>query len=165
MDIGGGIGVIGIELAGSGLAGTTMVEASPAFLEAARSESESRYGPGNSQFILGDFVEIANTLPAADVVTLDRVVCCYPDDEALLREAASKALHLLAYTYPRDRWYVRMAIALENLGRRLAGNRFRAFVHSPGRMAATLNAAGFVRDARRTSFVWVLELYRRKGTD
>ncbi len=163
LDVGGGIGVISAELAGSGVASATMVEASPAYLEVARREVGSRYGSRPTQFILGDFAVIAGTLPDADVVTLDRVVCCYPDGESLLREAAARTRQLLAFTYPRDRWYVRMIIALENFWRRLTGSKFRAFVHPPQRMAGALEAAGLVRDARRKAFVWILELYRREG--
>ena len=161
LDVGGGIGVIIAELAGSGLASATMVEASPAYLEVARREAGSHYGSRPTQFILGDFAVIAGTLPDADVVTLDRVVCCYPDGEALLREAAARARWLLAFTYPRDLWYVRAMIVLENFWRRLAGNKFRAFVHPPQRLGAVLQAAGFVRDARRETLVWALDLYRR----
>jgi magnesium-protoporphyrin O-methyltransferase len=162
LDVGGGIGVIGAELADTGVANVTMVEASPAYLEVARREVGSRYGSRPTQFILGDFAAIADTLPKADVVTLDRVVCCYPDGEALLREAAERTLHLLAFTYPRNRWYIRMMIVLENFWRRLTGNKFRAFVHPPQRLEAVLKAGGLVRARRRGTFVWVLELYRRE---
>ena len=163
LDVGGGIGVISAELADTGLASVTMVEASPAYLDVARREVGSRYGSRPTQFILGDFAAIADTLPKADVVTLDRVVCCYPDAEALLQKAAERTLHLFAFTYPRDHWYIRMMIALENFWRRLTGNKFRAFVHPPQRMDATLEAAGLVRATRRETLVWVLELYRRDG--
>lgn len=163
LDVGGGIGVISAELADTGVASVTMVEASPAYLEVARREVGSRYGSRPTQFIIGDFAAIANTLPKADVVTLDRVVCCYPDGEALLGKAAERTLHLFAFTYPRDRWHVRMMIALENFWRRMTGKKFRAFVHPPPRMEAVLEAAGLVRDARRETFVWILELYRREG--
>jgi magnesium-protoporphyrin O-methyltransferase len=115
-----------------------MVEASPAYLEVARQEVGSRYESRPTQFILGDFAAMAGTLPDADVVTLDRVVCCYPDGEALLREAAARTRDLLAFTYSRDRWYVRLVIVLENFWRRLTGSRFRAFVHPPERMDAVL---------------------------
>jgi len=161
LDIGGGIGVIIAELASTGLANATMVDASPAYVEVARREAGSRYGPRPTQFVLGDFAAIAATLPDADVVTLDRVVCCYPAGETLLREAARKTRQLLAFTYPRDRWYVRMMIALENFWRRLTGNQFRAFVHSPQRMKGVLETAGLVRETQRKTLVWVLELYRR----
>ena len=161
LDVGGGIGVISRELADTGVASATIVEASPAYLEVARREVGTRYGPRPTQFILGDFAVIANTLPDADVVTLDRVVCCYPDAEALLRQAAGRARQLLAFTYPRDRWYVRTLIVLENLWLRLTGKKFRAFVHAPERMAAVLEAAGLVRATRRETLVWTLDLYRR----
>jgi len=130
-------------------------------LEVARREAGSQYGSRPTQFILGDFAVIADTLPDADVVTLDRVVCCYPDAEALLRQAAGLARQLLAFNYPRDRWYVRTLIVLENLWLRLTGKEFRAFVHAPERMGAVLEAAGLVRATRRETFVWTLDLYRR----
>jgi 2-polyprenyl-3-methyl-5-hydroxy-6-metoxy-1,4-benzoquinol methylase len=163
LDVGGGIGVISAELAATGIASATLVEASSAYLEVARREVASRYGSRPTQFLLGDFAAIAGTLPDADVVTLDRVVCCYPDAEALLQGAAARARRLMAFTYPRDRWYVRTMIVLENFWRRLKGKTFRAFVHSPQRMGAVLETAGFVRDARRETFVWTLDLYRRGG--
>jgi len=161
LDVGSGIGVIGAELAGNGLAGATLVEASPSYLEVARGEIEKRYSPRPAQFILGDFALIASTVPDADVVTLDRVVCCYPDEVALLRAAASRTRQVLAFTYPRDRWYVRAFIGLQNLLRRLRGKAFRAFLHPEQRMRATLEAAGLARAARRETPVWVLDLYQR----
>jgi 2-polyprenyl-3-methyl-5-hydroxy-6-metoxy-1,4-benzoquinol methylase len=161
LDVGGGIGVIGWELAGSGVASATIVEASPAYLEVARREAGSHYGSRPTQFILGDFAVIAGTLPDAEVVTLDRVVCCYPDAEALLRQAAGRARQLLAFSYPRDRWHVRTVFALINFLMLLTGKKFRAFVHAPERMAAVLEAAGLVRATRRETLVWTLELYHR----
>lgn len=161
LDVGGGVGVIREELASTGVASATIVEASPAYLEVARREAGSQYGTRPTQFILGDFAVIADTLADADVVTLDRVVCCYPGAEALLRQAAGRARQLLAFTYPRNRWYVQTLIVLENLWRRLTGNKFRAFVHMPDRMGAVLESAGLVRAARRETLVWTLDLYRR----
>jgi hypothetical protein len=156
-----GIGVISRELAATSVASATIVEASPAYLEVARREAGSQYGSRPTQFILGDFAVIADTLPDADVVTLDRVVCCYPDAEALLQQAARRARQLLAFTYPRNRWYVRTLIVLENVWMRLTGKGFRAFVHAPERMGAVLEAAGLVRATRRETLVWTFDLYRR----
>jgi magnesium-protoporphyrin O-methyltransferase len=162
LDVGGGIGVISKELAGgAGVASASIVEASPAYLEVARREAGSQYGSRPTQFILGDFAVIAGTLPDADVATLDRVVCCYPDAEALLREAAGRARQLLAFTYPQDRWYVRILIVLENFCLRIMGKEFQAFVHAPERMGAVLEAAGLVRATRCETLVWTLDLYSR----
>jgi magnesium-protoporphyrin O-methyltransferase len=120
-----------------------------------------RYASRPTQFLFGDFALIAGTLPDADVITLDRVVRCYPEAKALLQAAPARTRYLLAFTYPRDRWYVRAMIAAENFLRRLRGSGFRVFVHPPQRMCATLEDAGFSRATRRETLVWVLDLYRR----
>jgi len=163
LDVGGGIGVISRELANTRLASATIVEASTAYLNVARREvgAQSR----STQFVLGDFAVIAGTLPDADVVTLDRVVCCYPDAEALLVAAAARTRQLLAFTYPRDRWYVRTMFAFGNFWLRLTRKKFRAFVHGPERMAAVLEASGLVRAKQRKTLVWMLDLYHRGGED
>jgi len=161
LDVGGGIGVISGELADTRLASAITVEASPAYLEVARREVEPKYGSRPTQFVHGDFAVIAGTLPDADVVTLDRVVCCYPDPEALLGAAAARTRQVLAFTYPRDRWYVRTMFAFGNFWLRLTGKKFRAFVHGPERMAAVLEASGLVRATQRKTLVWMLDLYHR----
>jgi SAM-dependent methyltransferase len=163
LDVGGGIGVIIGELTDTRVASAAIVEASPAYLEVARREVGLRYGSRPIQFVLGDFALIAGTLPDADVVTLDRVVCCYPDAEALLMAAAARTRQVLAFTYPRDRWYVRTMFALGNFWLRLRGKKFRAFVHPPERMAVVLEASGLVRATQRKTLVWMLDLYQRGG--
>src|SRR5437868_717358 len=120
----------------------------------------SHVPPGS---FFGDFAAIADTVTDADVVTLNRVVCCYPDAEALLRGAAARTRRLVAFSYPRDRWYMWIMTVLENFWRRLRGSSFRIFVHPPERMEAVLEAAGLVRVARRGTLVWVLDLYRRRA--
>ena len=162
LDVGGGIGIIAVELAGAGLAGVTIADASAGYLEAARRHLASRHSSPAAQFILGDFAATVGAVPDADIVTLDRVVCCYPDVDALLREAAARARHIVAFTYPRDTWYVRAGVVVENLWYWLRQDPFRAFVHSPQRMASVLESAGFVRAARDASLQWALDLYRRR---
>ena len=152
LDVGCGIGVIARELAAAGLASATLADASPAYLELARRNVGSRYGPRPTQFILGNFTATAASLPDADVVTLDRVVCCYPDASALLSAAAARS---------RDRWYLRAGFSVMNFFLWIGRSHFRIFVHPPQQMAAVLEAAGFVRAAHRESFLWSFSLYSR----
>src|SRR5262245_30066155 len=161
LDVGSGIGVIDMELAGDGVGTATVVEASPAYFEASRGTVERCYGSRPVQFVVGDFTALAPTLADADVVTLDRVVCCYPDAEGLLRRAAQRARLMIAYTYPRNRWYVHAFMAFQNARRRLTGNPFRSFLHSPERMSATLETAGLKRISRQGNAVWMVELYHQ----
>jgi 2-polyprenyl-3-methyl-5-hydroxy-6-metoxy-1,4-benzoquinol methylase len=161
LNIGGGIGVICAELAADGIAGATLVEASSAYLEVARREFQCRDGSRSTEFLFGDFARMADTLPDADVTALDRVICCYPDAETLLRGATARTRQLLAFSYPRDRWYMRIITAIQNFLRRMRGNAFRTFVHSPLQMSESLERAGLVRVASRGTFVWVVDVYHR----
>ena len=77
------------------------------------------------------------------VVTLDRVICCYPLYQPLLKEALRHAERYFAYSYPRDVWYVHAAIAFGNAIRRIRANPFRAFVHPVKRMTHVIQSAGF----------------------
>src|ERR1041385_1488639 len=58
---------------------------------------------GRIEWVEGDFVAVAATVPSADLVALDRVVCCYPAYAPLLEQAAAHSRRLLAMSYPRDR--------------------------------------------------------------
>src|SRR5689334_19226111 len=90
LDIGGGIGAIQQELLDAGAERATSVEASSAYLRAAREEAERRGHAGRISYQAGDFVAIADRVELADVVTLDRVICCYPDMEALVSRSADR---------------------------------------------------------------------------
>lgn len=161
MDIGGGVGVIPLELLEDGVETALLVEASPSYAATARAEAERRGYGSRLECREGDFVELADQLPSADLVTLHRVVCCYPDVERLVRLSASKAATWIGLTYPRNRWYVKAVIALENLVRRLRGRSFRAYVHDTRRIQALLREAGFARGFSHLGLVWAVVLYRR----
>ena len=90
LDIGGGIGAIQLELLAAGASRAQAVDASEAYVETARAEAERRGYGDQTTARVGDFVELAPSIEPADVVTLDRVVCCYPDVDALLGAAAEQ---------------------------------------------------------------------------
>ena len=161
LDIGGGIGVIHHELVGDVARGATHVDASSAYLKEAKAEAARR---GNSQqvsFIHADFTDVADQLPGADVVTLDRVVCCYPDFRRLLKAAAEHSQRALALTYPRETWYMRVGLKVVNFFQRLRRNPFRVFLHPVADMDALLAGQGLERVSLRRLFVWEMALYRR----
>ena len=138
------------------------MDASSAYLEAARDEAARRGHADRVRFVHADFTQAAADLPAADIVTLDRVVCCYPDFRGLLTAAAGRSRALLGLSYPRGTWYVRLAVALGNLFQRLKRDPFRGFVHPVGQMDGLLRGQGFERVFLRDLFVWEVALYRRR---
>ena len=161
LDIGAGVGPLTFELMRSGFRRATAVEASPAYAASGREETGRQGHNGVVDWVEGDFVALAADLPGADVVTLDKVVCCYPNYESLLEAAMNHVGQSLGLSYPRDRWIVRVVMALENGLRRIRGEAFRTFVHSPSDMSALLRARGFDLVARKTTIPWCLEVYRR----
>ena len=161
LDIGGGIGVIHHELLGDLAQEATHVDASSAYLKEAKKES-ARRGHGNRvNFIHADFTDVASELPKADVVTLDRVVCCYPDFRRLLKAAAEHSEHALALTYPRETWYMRFGLRAINLFQRLRKDPFRVFLHPVAEMDALLTREGLKRVSLHRLFVWEMALYQR----
>src|SRR5918996_448755 len=108
IDIGGGIGAIQHELLAAGAAHVTSIDASDAYIQSARDESERRSLTGRVTYYHGDFGELAETIPPADIVTLDRVINVYPEWKQLIRISAARARRLYGLVYPRDTLPVRM---------------------------------------------------------
>ena len=90
LDIGGGVGAIQHDLLDAGVAEVTSIDASAAYIDAARSESERRGHQGRVNYVHSDFTELADSIPTSDIVTLDRVINVYPDWERLLELAAAR---------------------------------------------------------------------------
>jgi magnesium-protoporphyrin O-methyltransferase len=163
LDVGGGIGVIDHELLRAGARQALLVDASSAYLDAARLEWEEAGGERGLSMIQGDFVALADGIPPADVVTLDRVVCCFPDVGALVGLSAARARRLYGLVLPRDRLVARIAIALVNAWYRLRGTAYRAFVH-PNALVDTLAVdAGLLPVAESGTYFWRVVLFERTG--
>ena len=163
LDIGGGIGSIYHELLKDVAREATHVDASSAYLKEAKEESARLGNNERVKFIHADFTEVASDLPPADVVTLDRVVCCYPDYRGLLKAAANRSQRALAMTYPRETWYMRIGLQVINFFQRLMRNPFRVFLHPVAEMESLLKREGFVKTSMRRVSVWEMALYQRSG--
>ena len=161
LDLGGGIGAIHHVLLDGGFARATQVDASRAYLAVADAEAERRGHKARVTFVHGDFHALAATTPPADVVTLDRVVCCDPDYADLLGAAADHARRMVALTYPHDRWYTRLFVWAVNVLHRLRKESFRAHIHPPAAMVAVLEGRGLRRRFSGGDIIWKAELFER----
>jgi magnesium-protoporphyrin O-methyltransferase len=162
LDVGSGVGSLTFELLDRGVTQAIAVDASAAYLGAASEEAARRRRTDALRFVHGDFVTVAPQLPTATVVTLDRVVCCYPHYEPLLQEAANHATEWLALSYPRDIWLARAAMSLENAQRRWKRSPFRTFVHSVAAMEQVVRRSGFDLVSRKRIWMWSIDVLRRR---
>lgn len=165
LDIGSGIGVIPHELLASGLSSATVVEASAAYLDAAQEEATRRSNSTRLTYTHGDFVELASSLAPADIVTLDRVICCYPDVEKLVESSVAKARHIYGIVYPRERWLTRTGVTLANIFLRLRVGAFRTYVHPSSVVEGIIRRHGFRRSSYHHTILWQVVTYVRDGTE
>jgi magnesium-protoporphyrin O-methyltransferase len=160
IDVGGGIGAIQLELLARGLGSAIDVDVSEAYVDVARREAAARGFAPRVDYRVGDFVTIADHVPAADLVTLDRVICCYPDLDRLAMASAARAELLLGLVHPQDRWWLRAGTRAMNA---ISGlfRQPRFYVHSTARLESILRASGFERDTVDGGFFWRVAVYRR----
>lgn len=161
IDIGGGIGAIQLELLASGAARATTVDATEAYVAVARAEAERRGYGDRTSGRAGTFEEIAPEIEPADIVTLDRVVCCDPNLPGLLDSAAARARRMVGLVYPRDTWWNRLGARLMNAAAWLTRDGTRAYLHDPAEIDRILTTAGFRRREIERTFVWQVALYVR----
>lgn len=161
LEIGCGVGALHQRLLEQGAARAVGVDLAQPVLDEARAWAGERGLAARVDYRLGDFVDIHAKLPAADVVLLDKVICCYPDAETLVARSLAKAGRLYAYTLPRDRWATRVGVAITGLGLWLLRSAFRTYVHDPARVAAWVTAAGFKPVYLKCTFLWRTEVFRR----
>jgi magnesium-protoporphyrin O-methyltransferase len=161
LDIGGGIGAIQHELLQGSVETATGIEASSAYLSAAQQEAERQGHAGRISFRHGNFVDLAPHLPPADIVTLDRVICCYHDMQSLVALSSAKATSLYGLVYPRDTWWTRAFIYLGNLYFRMTRNPFRTFIHPTQAVDKLVRDNGLQQRFYKTSGPWQVVVYAR----
>jgi len=163
LDIGGGIGDIQHEMLNLGVSQAINNEASTAYLEACREEAERLGHAGQIHHIQGNFVEVAKGIESQDIVTLDRVICCYHDMPGIVNLSVQKAKKLYGLVYPIDAWWTRLALLVYyNFRNWLQRNPMRMFVHSPEEVEAIILRSGFKRRFWRKMGAWQVVVYARQ---
>ena len=161
LDIGGGVGVIGHELLSAGASHALDVDASRAYLAAAQAEAQRRGTDARAEYRYGDFVELAGETAEADIVTLDRVLCCYANSEALVDCSTARARQLYGVVYPVDRWWVRLGARAGNTVLALFRQSFRFYVHPNRTVEERIASHGLRMVHRHSGPIWRTLVYRR----
>ena len=162
LDVGSGAGGVHHELLRRGLAASVVaVEASSAYISAARMISERLGQESQVEYLHGDFATAADGIDSADAVILDRVICCYPHLDQLLGASASKAERYLALSYPREKWWVRIAFGLFNVYLKLKRKDFRTFVHPHAEVHSIAVRDGLEQVHADTEGFWQITVFER----
>lgn len=167
LDVGCGSGDLALGAIDRGVERASGIDLSPAGIEQARILASERGLADQASFAVGD----GATAPLArhDVVTLNRVLCCYPQVDRLLENSLGAAGEVYAYTAPVDTGAVgrfnRISVAISNSWFRLRRKKFRgfqAYVHDLDAVDRTVAAAGFRAVHRsRERITWRLAIFTR----
>ena len=161
LDIGGGVGVIQHELLRIGVSSSVGVDASTAYIAAAKDEARRQGHADRIGAHHGDFVDLADDIQTADIVTMDRVICCYHDMEQLVGLSCQRSASLYGLVYPRETWVARLEFGLFNLYMWLRRNPFRVFVHPTAAVDSLIRRNGFEQRFSLKTMVWQVVLYGR----
>lgn len=161
LEIGGGVGELQIELLRRGAASATNLELSPGYDDEAQRLLAEAGLTGRVERRIADLAVSPDAAEPADVVVLNRVVCCYPDFPRLLAAAADHARRLLVFSHPPRNLLSRTVIGGENLGCRLSGSGFRVFAHPPAAMLAVLAEHGLRPVGPTVGRLWQVDAVAR----
>lgn len=161
IDVGAGIGIVHHELLADGARSAVHVDAARPHIRLAQEEAARRAHTVQVTFVLGDFVALAEDISPADVVTLDRVICCYPDMERLVATSAAKAKRLYGAVFPRERRALKIMAAVGNFVWRLRGNPFRSYIHPTAAIDAAVRRQAFTPLSVVDTLFWRVAVYVR----
>lgn len=156
LEVGGGIGALQLELLKAGAARAISVELTPTYEDVAR-ELITELGLGDRvERRLMDFAAAPEEVENADVVIMNRVICCYPDMPRLASAAVHHARRLLVLSYPRKTWWTRIGVSVGNFLLRVARREFQVFLHSPAKIIAISEAGGFTTLLNQEGVFWTV---------
>jgi magnesium-protoporphyrin O-methyltransferase len=167
LDVGCGVGDLALGAVGRGAARVRGVDLSRGGIEQARMLASDRGLADRASFAIGDGAVMS--LDVHDVVALNRVLCCYPSVDRLLRNSLGAAGAIYAYTAPVSGGLLgrinRISVAISNRWFRLRAKKFRgfqAFVHDLDAVDRTIAQAGFRQVHRsRERVAWRLAVFVR----
>ncbi len=159
LEIGSGVGHLHQTLLEQGAKSAIGIDLASKMIVEARHWAEERKLTNSVEYVEGDFMEIHESVPDADVTVLDKVVCCYPDADGLVHTSLNKTARVYALTYPRNRWYVRFVMSATALFMKLVRSDFRPYVHDPEMVESWIRDAGFDKIYQDNNLVWLTQVY------
>jgi hypothetical protein len=161
LEIGGGLGALQAELLAAGAARGEVVELVAAYEPYARELARERGLEERTSFRVVDVLEEPGTVEPADVVLLNRVVCCSPDGVELAKRSAALTKRTLVLSFPRDAFWVRFGLRIVNASLRAFGRSFRAFAHPRAALVAAAEGEGLTLADSWRGTLWELTAFRR----
>ena len=161
LEVGSGVGHVHQTMLEQGAVSAVGIDLAPEMIKEAEKWAEDRGLTDRVQYLMGDFIHQTDEIEIADVCVMDKVVCCYPDAEGLVKATLAKTAKIYALTYPRDKWYVRLVIGMAALFLKLVRSDFRPYVHDPEVIERWISDQGYSKSYEARTFVWLTQVYMK----
>jgi 16S rRNA G966 N2-methylase RsmD len=161
LEIGGGVGAIQIELLKAGATRAISVELTPTYEQVALELLHEAGFEDRVERKVMDFARSAGEFEVADIVIMNRVICCYPDMPVLAGAAADHAGEVLVMSFPKQTWWTRALLSLGNLALRVTRRQFQVFIHPPAQILAEAERHGLHKALNAPGFFWQVAAAQR----
>ncbi len=162
LEIGCGTGFFHQTMVQSGASKATGIDISKKMIDYAQSLASKKGLAEKTAYSTGDFVETQDQYGDHDVMLLDKVICCYPDSETLIKLSTEKCRKSYALTYPRDSWIPRLSFGVIRFFLALARSGFKPKIYPVSWVREQIEQAGFKRKSSWNDYFWISEVYQRE---
>jgi ubiquinone/menaquinone biosynthesis C-methylase UbiE len=163
LEVGCGAGGLHLSLLRRGAASAIGIEISEGMIAQAKKLAGELGVEDKVSYLRGDMVSMSGSAGSADIVLLDKVLCCYANPEALIRISTAKATMIYAVSYPRNAWFARVGFSVVERMGILFHWSFHPFYHPPTWLDATIKSQGFQEIDSGSTLIWQVKVFRREG--
>ena len=162
LEIGCGVGALHLSLLKAGAARATGIDISEKMIETARRLAAEMQLQERTAYWQGDFVNMHEKAPAADITIMDKVICCYENAQELVARSAGKTRRVYAVSYPRQSAMVRRIMQIGIFFLKLFRFPFHPYYHTPQRVQQWIANAGFEKIYENETIIWLIQVYHRR---
>jgi magnesium-protoporphyrin O-methyltransferase len=162
LEIGCGVGGLHLTLLKQGAASAQGVEVSKGMLGAAKTIASEMGLAEKVTYHCGDFVELNGDISQADIVVMDKVICCTTDPVRLIQKSAVYTKSVLAVSYPRKSLLAKVVFAVPSKLGELLRWSFRPYYHHPTLIEKIIEGFGFSDVFSSTTIIWQIRIYQKQ---
>jgi magnesium-protoporphyrin O-methyltransferase len=159
IDVGGGIGALQWWFLSQNGKNTVGVDASSGYQKIANKHALDLNLSDRSTQLFGDFACLELSALKGNYVTLDKVICCYPDFKSVLQKAVNTHPEVISLSYPLHGYLASIIRGFGVLFMKILGTSFKPYVHNGKHVQLLLIDLGYQLKYQDILFPWRIQTF------
>ncbi len=164
VELGCGPGGFSVECLKKGASSSFGIDLSPKMIQTANELATSLNLQDRAKFLVGNAATAE--VPSSQIIVMDKMLCCFPDAESILKNVVDSASDTIGFVVPRDQGLfkvpLRIGVFFKNLYEKLRNRNVGwLYLHSLNIIDQTLRNAGFNNRKRAVSGFWLIFVYSK----